>query len=72
MATTKTKMRRIDIVNGRSGWRAETKSGNTFATGPSKQAVIQKTASKARNSTRPTSVRIHGKNGRIQEERTYR
>lgn len=63
--------RRVDIVKKPNGWVAHTKSGRTFATGGTKKAVVKKTAAKARHGTRPTSVRIHGRNGRIQEERTY-
>lgn len=63
--------RRVDIVKKPNGWVAHTKSGRTFATGQTKKAVVKNTATKARHGTRPTSVRIHGRNGRIQEERTY-
>jgi Uncharacterized protein conserved in bacteria (DUF2188) len=67
----KQKLRQIDVVKKRSGWVAETKSGRTFAKAPTKRAVVKRAASKARSSSRPTSVRIHGRDGRIQEERTY-
>ena len=67
----KTKMRRIDIVKHRNGWVAETKSGRTYASGSTKKEVVSATAAKARKASRPTSVRIHGRDGRIQEERSY-
>jgi hypothetical protein len=67
----KPKLRRVDIVKKRSGWTAQTKNGRTFATGDTKQGVVEAAAKKARGSSRPTSVRIHGRDGRIQEERTY-
>jgi hypothetical protein len=50
-------MRRVDVKKGRNGWSATTKSKNA--------------AAKARESARPESLRIHGRDGRIQEERTY-
>jgi hypothetical protein len=64
-------LRRIDVVKDRNGWVAQTKSGRAYAPGTTKKAVVRKTAKKARNATRPTTVRIHGRDGRIQEERTY-
>jgi hypothetical protein len=64
-------LRRIDVVKHRNRWVAQTKSGRTYASGTTKKAVVRKTATKARNATRPTTVRIHGRDGRIQEERTY-
>ena len=67
----KQKLRRIDVVKKRSGWVAETKSGRTFAKGSTKQTVVKNAAAKARGSSRPTSVRIHGRDGKLQEERTY-
>jgi len=67
----KEKLRRVDVVKHRSGWVAETKGGRTFASGTTKTDVVRAAATKARSSTRPTSVRIHGRDGRIQEERTY-
>ena len=67
----KQKLRRIDVVRKRSGWVAETKKGRTFATGSTKEAVVNNAARKARGSSRPTSVRIHGRDGSVQEERTY-
>jgi hypothetical protein len=67
----KQKLRRIDVVKKRSGWVAETKSGRSFATGSTKETVVKNAAKKARGSSRPTTLRIHGRDGKIQEERTY-
>jgi hypothetical protein len=64
-------MKRVDIVKSSGGWMAETKSGKAYVEASTKQEVVTKTATKARKSTRPVSVRIHGRDGRIQEERTY-
>jgi hypothetical protein len=67
----KQKPRRIEVKKGRNGWTAKTKNGRAFATGNTKAAVVKNAAAKARKSTRPVSLRIHGRDGRIQEERTY-
>ena len=67
----KQKLRRIDVVKKRLGWVAQTKSERTFAKGSTKQVAVKNAAAKARGSSRPTSVRIHGCDGKIQEERTY-
>ena len=64
-------LRRVEIKKGRNGWTAKTKNGRAFATGRTKAALVKKAAAKARRSTRPMSLRIRGRNGRIQEERTY-
>ncbi len=67
----KQKARRVDVVHGRHGWVAKTRNGHKFATGDTKEKVIDNAAAKARGNDRPTSVHIHGRDGRIQEERTY-
>jgi hypothetical protein len=67
----KQEMRRVDVKKSRNGWSATIKSGGAFATGETKAAVIKNAAAKARKSARPVSLRIHGRDGRIQEERTY-
>jgi hypothetical protein len=63
--------RRVDVVQTGDGWVAKTRNGHKFATGATKSQVVKNAAVKARRSERPTSLRIHGRNGRIQEERTY-
>jgi len=67
----KQNLRRIEIKKSRNGWTAKTKNGRAFATGNTKAAVVENAAAKARKSTRPVSLRIRGRDGRIQEERTY-
>jgi hypothetical protein len=67
----KQKLRRIEVKKGRNGWTAKSKNGRAIATGSTKAAVVKKAAAKARKSTRPVSLRIHGRDGRVQEERTY-
>jgi hypothetical protein len=64
-------LRRIEVKKSRNGWTAKTKNGRAFATGSTKAAVVKNAAAKARKSTRPVSLRIHGRDGQIQEERTY-
>jgi hypothetical protein len=51
---------------GRSG--GKTVRGTKATT---KQSSVKKTAAVAKKAKKPTSVRIHKANGRIQEERTY-
>ena len=67
----KQKLRRIEVKKGRKGWTAKTKNGRAFATGNTKAAVVKNAAEKARGGSRPTSLRIHGRDGKLQEERTY-
>jgi hypothetical protein len=63
-------MRRIDITHSGSEWVA--KSGrNMVSEGTNKAQLVRDVAAKVKASGEPTSVRIHGKNGRIQAERTY-
>jgi hypothetical protein len=64
-------MRKVEVTQGRDGWVAKTKSGRSFATGTTKAKVVKNAAAKARNSTRPVTLRIRGRDGRIQEEWTY-
>jgi hypothetical protein len=65
-------MRTIHVVRRKSGkgWRAKLKD-RTVARGDTKQETVKKAAKVAKNARKPTSLRIHGKDGRIQEERTY-
>jgi hypothetical protein len=67
----KQKTRQLDVVKHRRGWVAETKGGRTFASGTTKKLVVRKAVAKARKGSRPTTMRVHGRDGRIQEERTY-
>jgi hypothetical protein len=64
-------LRKVEVVQGRDGWVARSKNGRAFATGTTKAKVVKNAATKARKSTRPVTLRIHDRNGRIQEERTY-
>ena len=64
--------KRIDIVTSGDNWVAERKGGGrVYASGPTKAVAVQKAAKKARRDPRQVSLRIHGRDGRIQEERTY-
>src|SRR5262245_38864234 len=53
----KQKAKRVDVVKQGNGWVAATSKGKAFGEAPTKQAVIDKTATKARTSARPVSVR---------------
>ena len=65
-------MRRLRVVSKKSGEGWNVKRGSKIvASGRKKTTTVKKAASIARKSTKPTSVRIHKRNGRIQEERTY-
>jgi len=64
-------MKRIDVVKKGDRWVGETKSGERYSSGRTKTAAVQDTAKKARRDPQDVSVRIHGINGRIQQERTY-
>ena len=66
----KHELRRTDVVRKRSDWVAERKSGCSFATGSTKQAVVKNAAKEARGNSRPLTLRIHGRDGRVQAERT--
>jgi hypothetical protein len=61
---------RIDIVHQGDTWVAES-GGQRLMVGARKDDLVRNVAKAARESGAPTSLRIHGLNGRIQEERTY-
>jgi hypothetical protein len=61
---------RIDIVHKDDTWVAES-SGQRLMIGSTKDDLVRNVAQAVRQTGTPTSVRIHGMNGRIQEERTY-
>jgi len=65
-------LKRIDVVSRGDHWVAERRGGGrAYASGPTKAVAVQKAAKKARRDPRRVSLRIHGRDGRIQEERTY-
>ena len=65
-------MRRIDVVKKGGNWVGRSKGKTVRGTkAKTKSASVKKTAAVARKAKKPTSVRIHKVNGRIQEERTY-
>lgn len=56
----------------KGGWRGEAKgSARAVAKGDNKAEVVKRTIEVAKKQPK-AQVRIKGKNGRIQEERTYR
>ena len=63
-------MKRIDITHSGDEWVAKS-GGEVVHRSRTKQDLVRNTAATARSSGEATSVRIHGRNGRIQEERTY-
>jgi hypothetical protein len=63
-------MKRVDVVKKGEQWVAES-AGKTIASAPVKTEAVRKTASIAKVAPEPVTVKIHKKNGRIQEERTY-
>ena len=63
-------LKRIDITKGGDGWVAKS-GGNVIGQARTKTDIVRQTARQARSTGEATSVRIHGTNGRIQEERTY-
>ena len=63
------KLKRTDIVYKKGHWVAERK-GNQLDSAETKTELVERVAKKARRS-RGTSLRIHKRNGQIQEERTY-
>jgi hypothetical protein len=63
-------LKRIDITHKGDEWVAKS-GGQVIGRSRTKTDLVRETASAARSSTQGTTVRIHGKNGRVQEERTY-
>lgn len=66
--------KRIDIVHKRGRWIAEGRKHREVATDDSKSTLVEKMAKQARSDAKAgkaTSVRIHKKNGHLQEERSY-
>lgn len=63
-------MKRIDVVHGDNGWVGRS-GGRTIVTGETKQQAVLAAAEAAKRSADAVSVRIHKRNGQIQEERTY-
>ena len=65
----KRKPKRTDIVYKKGHWIAERKGKQTDSA-ETKTELVDRVAKKARRS-RGSSLRIHKRNGQIQEERTY-
>jgi hypothetical protein len=63
-------MRQIDVVKANEQWVARL-GGQVLVTANTKSQAVRDTAAKAKRLGEPVSVRIHGLNGRIQQERTY-
>jgi len=67
----KQQLRRVEVRRRETGWVAEEKGGRPIVEARTKAAVVKKAAAAARKTGEPTTLRIHDKNGRFQEERTY-
>ncbi len=66
--------KRIDIVHKRDRWVAEGRKHRAVTTADSKSDLVEKVTRKARADAKKgkaTTVRVHKKNGHLQEERTY-
>ena len=67
--------KRIDVVFKQDRWIAEGAKHREVASDDSKAKLVERMAKKARTGAgkgRSTSLRIHKKNGHLQEERSYR
>lgn len=65
-------MKRMRVVKNKKGPGWVTKQGSkTVSSARTKKGAVKKTAKLARKDPKAVSVRIHKKNGRFQEERTY-
>jgi hypothetical protein len=58
------------VEKGSEGWKAVQAGGGTVVEGETKADVVRKTVRLAK-AEETASVKIKGRNGRIQEERTY-
>jgi hypothetical protein len=67
----KQKLRRIDVRRRETGWVAVEKGGPAMVEARTKADAVKKAAAAVRKTGQPTTLRIHDKNGRFQEERTY-
>lgn len=66
------KLKRVDIVKRGDRWVGERKGRKrVYVAGSTKEVAVRKAAAKAKRDPRAVLVRIHGRDGRIQEERTY-
>ena len=63
--------KRIDIVYKRDHWIAEGPKHREVATAGSKDALVGRVTRDARRNKKAVTVRIHKKNGHLQEERAY-
>jgi len=65
-------MKEIHVEKSGDNWVG--KSGGRTVPGtkaPTKAEAVRNTAAVAKKGSEPVSVKIHGQDGRIQEERTY-
>ena len=65
-------LKRIDIVKRGDRWVGEREGGGrVYVEGTTKAKAVSNAAKKAKRDPRGVSIRIHGRDGRIQEECTY-
>ncbi len=66
------KLKQVDIVKRGNRWVGERKGKKrVYVTASTKDVAVRRAAAKAKRDPRSVSIRIHGRDGRIQEERTY-
>ena len=66
------KLKRVDIVKRGKRWVGERKGKKrVYVEGSTKEVALKRAAAKAKRDPRNVSLRIHGRDGHIQEERTY-
>ena len=66
------KLKRVDIVKRGKRWVGERKGKKrVYVEGSTKEVALRRATRKAKRDPRNVSLRIHGRDGRIQEERTF-
>jgi hypothetical protein len=64
-------MKQLDVIKRRDGW-AVMSDGRKTAGGATKVEAVHAAAAKAKRASEPVTVKIHNRDGTLQEQRTYR
>jgi hypothetical protein len=64
-------LKRWDLKKQGDSWAATDSGGNRHASASTKKEAVSKAAAAARGAGEPISLRIHDRDGKIAEERTY-
>ena len=64
-------MKRVDVFKKGDRWIGQTSDQSVLTTARTQAEAIRATAAAAKRDPEPVSVRIHGRDNRIREERTY-